>query len=153
MSITRTFSQKALIRNRVRFREEVTEGIRDLLATNRHTQAWLARRLEKTPAGISKMLEGSNNFEIDSLADLSLALNRAVHIVFGVDTDEMRLAIDEATVQTTDGSITTTATTLESEPGSYNFLQHLRRVQDESEVTSTNVVALDVAPHAEAMSV
>jgi|GEM_PF-6864942 len=92
---TKPLTEREKIRNRVRFREEVTAGLYGLL-TKRHSQAWLARRLDKSPPLISKWLEGSNNFEIDTLADLSLALGRAVHIVFGADVEEMRLPKDEA---------------------------------------------------------
>lgn len=118
---TRPVDKRVLVRNRIRFREEVTEGIRALL-TKRHTQAWVARRLEKSPALISQMLEGSNNFEIDSLADLSLALGRGVHIVFGMDTDEMRLAVDEGA----NAENTTVSHFPIDESGPFSFAQYQR---------------------------
>lgn len=82
-------------RNRARFLEEASHGIYTLMQNERHTQAWLARRLGVSPPMVSKVLEGSHNFTLEILADVFLALGRSVHLVLGMDTDEMRLVRDE----------------------------------------------------------
>lgn len=100
MPATRALRNRDKLRNRFRFRDEVAHGIRTLLRDSGHRPAWLARRLDVSPARISKILDGSNNFEIDTLADLSIAFGRGVHIVFGIDGDEIRLPVIEAQVET-----------------------------------------------------
>lgn len=81
--------------NRGRFLEETSHGILQLMRTNDKRQAWLARRLGVSPPFVSKVLEGSHNFTLETLADFGLAFGRAVHIVWGTDLDEMRIPVDE----------------------------------------------------------
>ncbi len=84
--------------NRARFLEEASHGILRLLRQSNHNQAWLARRLDCKPSQISKILEGSHNFTMETLADVALALDRASHLVWG-PADEMRLPIDVREVE------------------------------------------------------
>jgi len=82
--------------NRARLREEVSEGLRDLMRKRRIGKAALARRAGCSEETVERVLEGSYSFTIETLADLSIALGRGVHVVFGADAEEMRLPHDEA---------------------------------------------------------
>lgn len=92
--------------NRARFLEEVSHGITRLLRASKKNQAWLARRLNVAPSQISQILEGSHNFKLETLADVGLAFDRAAHLVWGVDLNEMRFPVDEAESRDGDGTCT-----------------------------------------------
>lgn len=86
---------RARYANRARFLEEVSHGITRLLRSSNKNQAWLARRLGCSSARVSNILEGSQNFTLETLADIGLAFDRATHMVWGIDLDEMRFPLDE----------------------------------------------------------
>ena len=87
----------ARLSNRARFLEETSHGILELLRRSGRNRAWLARRMGCKPSMITKVLEGSHNFEMETLADITLALGRAVHVSWGADLSEMRVPRDETT--------------------------------------------------------
>jgi predicted XRE-type DNA-binding protein len=135
------------VRNRHRFREEVTEGIRHLMQNApKRTQTWLATRLGVSRSRVCQVLEGSdNNFQLDTLADLALALNRGVHIVFGVNTDEMRLAQDEGEKAVVGTSLSLEEPTIASDtPDTLNFMRYLKAARESGAEASTT--ALTTAP-------
>ena len=82
--------------NQARFLEEVSEGIRALMESEAKNKAWLAATLGRSRPFVSKILEGSHNFTLETLADVCLALGRGVHITLGESAAEMRVVVDEA---------------------------------------------------------
>lgn len=62
---------------------EVTETIARLMEEQRVSRAELARKIEKTPAFITKLLNGDNNFTLRTLSDVAFAMDRSVHISLG----------------------------------------------------------------------
>ena len=58
---------------------DVTESIAALLEKQNVSRAELARRLGKSPAFVTKLLRGDNNFTLRTLSDVFFALNRGVH--------------------------------------------------------------------------
>lgn len=84
------------VSNQARFLEETSHGLFELLQKSKKNKAWLSRRLGCGRPAITKAFEGSNNFKLETLADISLALGRAVHVVWGVDLTEMRFPRDES---------------------------------------------------------
>lgn len=83
--------------NRARFIDETTHGLYELLGKAGKDKAWLARRLGHAGrSAITKAFRGDNNFKLETLADISLALGRAVHVVWGADFKEVRFPRDEA---------------------------------------------------------
>ena len=90
-----TLDEYERLSNRARFLEEATHGIYALLETNGKNRSWLARRLGKSRAFVSKILEGSHNFTLETLADVYLALGKSAHLTLGSDPEELRLPINE----------------------------------------------------------
>lgn len=86
----------AKYRNKARFLEEAAYGIDELMTRDGRTQAWLARQMGVSRPYIHKIVEGSHNFTLETLADVYFALGRSVHIILGTDLDELRLPVDEA---------------------------------------------------------
>lgn len=82
--------------NRARLLEEASEGLHKLMHDCKVTKSELAKLLGVTPPAVTKLLEGSNNFKLETLADAYFVLGRSVHFVLGTDLDEMRLPVDEA---------------------------------------------------------
>ena len=90
------FSNEYLrIQNQERFKEEISQAIYSLMDFNDDKQADLARRLECSPARVSKMLSGSHNFTLEKLADVLMALGRAAHISLDSNTISASKARDE----------------------------------------------------------
>jgi len=82
--------------NRARFIDETTHGLKMLLDKEGRKRTWLAKRLGQSGrSAVTKALRGTNNFKLETLADISLALGRAVHVVWGADLGEMRFPVDE----------------------------------------------------------
>lgn len=81
--------------NRARIKEEVSNGIYDLMVRTDVTRTELAKLIGTYKSRISLMLNGEQNFQIETLADIFLVLGRAVHFTLGADTNELRLLVDE----------------------------------------------------------
>jgi hypothetical protein len=92
---TERLDEYTRVSNQARFLEETSHGLFLLLKKSGKTKAWLARRLGCSRSVITKAFEGSNNFKLETLADIGLALGRAVHVTWGADASEMRIPTDE----------------------------------------------------------
>jgi len=66
--------------NRDRLLDEVATQLHSAMVTRDVAKAELARRMGIKPPSINKMLGGSNNFRLETLADLFFELDLAVHI-------------------------------------------------------------------------
>lgn len=62
---------------------EVTEAIATLLQEQEVSRAELARRIGKSPAFVTKLLRGDNNFTLRTLSDVFFAMERAAHLSIG----------------------------------------------------------------------
>lgn len=62
---------------------EVTEAIATLLQDRGVSRSELARRIGKSPAFVTKLLRGDNNFTLRTLSDVFFALDRAAHLSLG----------------------------------------------------------------------
>lgn len=80
------------IRNQCRFREEVTEGLRTLMAIRGFSPTRLAERSGLTTSRVREYLGGVEPLDLNTLATLTLAMGVGVHVIFGADPEEMRLA-------------------------------------------------------------
>lgn len=72
----RVFEQERLI-------VEVTEAIAALLKEQNVSRSELARRIGTSPAFVTKLLRGDNNFTLRTLSDVFFALNRGARISLG----------------------------------------------------------------------
>ena len=81
--------------NRARFLEEATNGILWLMEDQGCQRKELAERLGCSKSFVTRILEGSHNFTLETLADVYLALNRSVHLTLGTHLAEMRMPVDE----------------------------------------------------------
>lgn len=91
--------------NRTRFLDETSHGLWLLLQKSRKNKSWLAKRLgHGGRSAVTKAFKGSHNFKLETLADISLALGRAVHLTWGADPHEMRFPIDEAGAESSSGA-------------------------------------------------
>lgn len=81
--------------NRARIKEEVSNGIYDLMVRTDVNRTELSKLIGTFKSRISLMLNGEQNFQIETLADIFLVLGRAVHFTLGADTNELRLLVDE----------------------------------------------------------
>jgi len=75
---------------------EATEALCDLMEQQGVSRSELARRLNISPAYITKMLRGTNNFTLRKLSDAFSALGQSLHVYYGPAGDELRVP-DEAT--------------------------------------------------------
>lgn len=98
-------ARMARLRNRARFLEEASYGIHDLMDREGRSQAWLARRLGVSRSFVHKVIEGSHNFTLETLADVYFGLGRSVHLVLGDDLEELRLPVDEGKTSRTTSSL------------------------------------------------
>jgi transcriptional regulator with XRE-family HTH domain len=62
---------------------EITELAERGLEQSRMNRADLARALDRSPAFVSKLLNGSNNFTVATLVDLFAVMNQSLHVVAG----------------------------------------------------------------------
>lgn len=62
---------------------EVTEAIATLLQEQEVSRSELARRIGKSPAYVTKLLRGDNNFTLRTLSDVFFAFERAAHLSLG----------------------------------------------------------------------
>lgn len=77
--------------NRARLLEEVSHGLTMLLRASGKNKAWLARTLGVSPAHISQILEGSHNFTLEALADITLAFGVGAHVRWSPDPSKMQI--------------------------------------------------------------
>lgn len=70
---------------------QATEAIASLLSEQDVSRAELARRIGKSPAFITKLLRGDNNFTLRTLSDVLFALNRSTHLALGGIGEEISL--------------------------------------------------------------
>jgi transcriptional regulator with XRE-family HTH domain len=89
---TLTYEQEL---NRARLREEVSHGIYTLMRQSGVSRSVLASKLGVSRPFVSKILSGSYNFSLNTLADVFAVLNRAAHVTLGEDLTEIRLPYDE----------------------------------------------------------
>jgi Helix-turn-helix len=62
---------------------EVTEAIAMLLEETDVSRSELARRIGKSPAFVTKLLRGDNNFTLRTLSDVFFALGNSAHMSVG----------------------------------------------------------------------
>ncbi len=62
---------------------EVTEAIATLLADQKVSRSELASRIGTSPAFVTKLLRGDNNFTLRTLSDVFFAMDRAAHLSIG----------------------------------------------------------------------
>lgn len=75
---------------------EVTEAIATLLEEQNVSRSELARRIGKSPAFVSKLLRGDNNFTLRTLSDVFFAVDRAAHLSLGDVGDGARMCAGPA---------------------------------------------------------
>jgi len=68
---------------------EVTEAMASLLKEREVSRSELARRIGTSPAFVTKLLRGDNNFTLRTLSDVFFALGHSVHFSLG-DLDRPR---------------------------------------------------------------
>lgn len=73
-----------------RFIMQVTEAIATLLEEQNVSRTELARRIGKSPAFVTKLLRGDNNFTLRTLSDVIFALKRSAHLSLGEIGDNAR---------------------------------------------------------------
>lgn len=62
---------------------EVAETLSRLMDEHGISRAELARQLGKTPAFVTKLLSGENNFTLRTLSDIAFAMERSIHFSLG----------------------------------------------------------------------
>jgi len=70
---------------------EITEAIAVLMKEEEVTRSELARRIGKSPAYITKILRGSNNFTLRTISDIFFALGRSAHISLAPLGDQIQV--------------------------------------------------------------
>lgn len=70
---------------------QATEAIAALLQEQDMSRAELARRIGKSPAFVTKLLRGDNNFTLRTLSDVFFALNRSAHLSLGSIGEDISL--------------------------------------------------------------
>ena len=75
--------------NRESVKEEAAYGIYSLMESQGVSRAELARRIGRNRSFVTKVLGGSHNFTLETLADLYFAFGRYVHFTTGQDLTEV----------------------------------------------------------------
>lgn len=70
---------------------QATEAIAEIMESDNVSRTELARRLGKSPAFVTKLLRGHNNFTLRTLSDVLFALNRSVHLSLGEIGEDISL--------------------------------------------------------------
>ncbi|MCC7406755.1 MAG: helix-turn-helix transcriptional regulator [Phycisphaeraceae bacterium] len=104
--------------NRERYRNELAQGIFEIMRKNRIARTKLADLLGVNKSRISHILSGSKNLQADTLADVLLVLGRTPHLVLATDFDEVRFPVDEGSREFV--SVTTIVYTEELEDGQFS---------------------------------
>jgi len=81
--------------NRIRYKNELAQGIYDLMQTQAVNHTALAGLLGVEKSRISHILSGDKNLQADTLADVLLVLGRTPHLILASDFDEIRFPVDE----------------------------------------------------------
>lgn len=76
---------------------EVTEAIATLLQEQEVSRSELARRIGTSPAFVTKLLRGNNNFTLRTLSDVFFALDHSVHLALGEIGDDVARCHNRAT--------------------------------------------------------
>jgi transcriptional regulator with XRE-family HTH domain len=82
--------------NQERIKQEAALGIYAIMKAEGIKRRDIADLIGRRKSFISKVLGGSHNFQLETLADIYAALGRAVHFVLGSDLGEIRLPVDES---------------------------------------------------------
>lgn len=83
------------IYNQERLKEEAALGIYALMERENVSRAELAERIGRSRGFITKVLGGSHNFTLETLADIYFGLGRHPHLALGVRPFEVRDPVDE----------------------------------------------------------
>jgi transcriptional regulator with XRE-family HTH domain len=75
---------------------EATEAISRVMDAQGVSRAELARKLQRTPAFVTKLLQGDNNFTLRTLSDVFFELGRSVHLELGQIGDAARVPDGDA---------------------------------------------------------
>ncbi len=75
---------------------EITETIAILMEENKITRSELANRIGSSPAYITKMLRGDNNFTLRKLSDVFYALGQSAHMLLGEIGDSVQIPTSQA---------------------------------------------------------
>ncbi|MGP1347650.1 MAG: helix-turn-helix domain-containing protein [Phycisphaerales bacterium] len=75
---------------------QATEAIAALLQEQDVSRAELARRIGKSPAFVTKLMRGDNNFTLRTLSDVLFALSRSVHLSLGSIGEDISLCATKA---------------------------------------------------------
>lgn len=75
---------------------EATEAICRLMRASNVTKSDLAERLGRSPAFVTKLLRGNNNFTLRTLADVFGALEASLHLDIGPAGDSVRVPDTES---------------------------------------------------------
>ncbi len=62
---------------------EVTEAVATLMSKQDVSRSVLARRIGKSPAFVTKLLRGNNNFTLRTLSDVFSSLGKSMHVTVG----------------------------------------------------------------------
>lgn len=70
---------------------QATEAIASLMTEQKVSRADLAKRIGKSPAFVTKILRGDNNFTLRTLSDVLFVLNRSAHLSLGEIGEQLSL--------------------------------------------------------------
>ena len=70
-------------RERARLIVEITEHVACLMQDQGITKTDLARKMGKSPAFVTKIMSGTNNFTVSTIADIFFVLGKSAHVVPG----------------------------------------------------------------------
>jgi transcriptional regulator with XRE-family HTH domain len=91
-SVLKSERQRRLF-NRDRVKEEAAIGVYELMEHNGISRAELARRIGRSRSYVTKVLSGSHNVTLETLADLYFAMGRALHFAHSSDPTQLQLPI------------------------------------------------------------
>ncbi|MBS0198766.1 MAG: hypothetical protein JSR77_18620 [Planctomycetes bacterium] len=80
--------------DRERVKLEAAESICRLMEIQGVGKSELAKRLGRSPAFVTKILRGTNNFTLITLADVFRALDRSLHLAIGPAGDGVQIPHD-----------------------------------------------------------
>lgn len=73
-------SVRARLFNQERLKDEIAESLHDLMSKNGIQQKDLAKRLGVSKSRVTRMLRGSKNLTLETVADVFMALGRSAHL-------------------------------------------------------------------------
>lgn len=97
MDMLRQDEQGRRILEQERLIVEVAEAIATLLQEQDVSRSELARRIGKSPAYVTKLLRGDNNFTLRTLSDVFAALKKSAHLALGEVGDDVAACQTRAT--------------------------------------------------------